>query len=225
MARKNTVFVVSRLNWRPAGSGSWWLQPGTARLASFPTHDEAEAERTRRETNARTRVNPFCCEKPFEELTTLPEPIFRDWVGDTGLTPPKAKKKEPCDWASWWEETRPEMNPEQHARLWEGLNKLHFFRVDERPDVPVGYVVLLLHWEYNDTYYYINDEGGGVHAVYRTRQRALEEAQKLHSGSSGPSGNWHPSGADLFDPETYWEMAISGGPQFDIVEIELEGLE
>jgi hypothetical protein len=224
VARKKTVFVVSRLNWRPTGVG-WWRAPGTARLVSFAARDEAEAERARREANARNRVNPFRCGKPFEELTTLPEPIFLDWVSDTGLTPPQAKKKEARDWAAWWDETRPEMGGEQHARLWEGLNRLHFFSVDERTDVPVGYVVLSLCWEYNDEYNYLNGEGGKVEAVYRTRERALEEARKLELFNEGQSSNWHPGGADLFDPETYWEMAIGGGPRFDIVEIELEGLE
>jgi hypothetical protein len=225
MARKKTVFVVSRLNWRPTGSGDWWLVPGTARLASFAARDEAETERARREANARNRVNPFRCGKPFEELTTLPEPIFLDWVSDTGLTPPKAKKKAARDWAAWWDETRSEMVGEQHARLWEGLNKLHFFRVDERPDAPLGYAVLSLNWEYNDGYYHLNDEGGTVQAVYRTRERALEAARAVRNSHDGDSSRWLPSGADLFDPETYWEMAVSGVPRFEVVEVELEGLQ
>jgi hypothetical protein len=230
MAKKSSqkaVFVVSRLNWRPAPGRGWWLAPGTARLASFPTRDGAETERARRETNARNRVNPFRCGKALDELTTLPEPIFLDWVRDTDLVPPKpAKKGTAPDWAEWWDANRPEMSGEQHARLWEGLNKLHFFRTDERPDGPVGYVVLALNWEYNDEYYYANDEGGRVQAVYRTRERALAAARKLGRGNVGGScDNWHPSGADLFDPETYWEMAVAGGPRFDIVEIEVEGLE
>src|SRR5262245_37456442 len=117
MARAKTVFVVSRLNWRPNGDGSWALAPDTFRLASFGTRDEAEIESARRETNARGRVNPFRCGKPFEQLTALPELIFLDWVSDTGLSPPKAKKGAARDWAAWWDATKPDMTTEQHAKL------------------------------------------------------------------------------------------------------------
>jgi hypothetical protein len=220
-----TVFVLSRLNWRP-GNGGWWLAPGAVRLASFATRDEAEGDRIRREANARKRVNPFRCGKPLAELTTLPEPIFLDWLADTGLSAPKpGKKNAPRDWAAWWDATRPQMSAEQHARLWEGLNRLCFFRVDERPDIPVGYAVVSLNWQYNDEYHYLNSEGGAIEAVYRTRERALEEGRQRSSWMRGSSADWLPSGSDLFDPETYWELAMSGGPQFDIVEIELEGLQ
>src|SRR5262245_21729605 len=119
-----TVFVVSRLNWRPTGCYGWDLSPGTARLASFATRDEAETERARRETNARRRVNPFSCKKPLEELTSMPEKIFLDWVSDAELEPPKAENDK-RDWAAWWKATRPGMSGEQHAKLWEGLDKLH----------------------------------------------------------------------------------------------------
>jgi hypothetical protein len=224
MAREKTVFVVSRLNWRPVigGSvvaGSWWRAPGTARLASFAARDEAEVERARREANARGRVNPFRCGTPFAELTTLPENIFLDWVSDTGLSPPKAKKGAPRDWASWWDATRPEMSAEQLAKLWEGLNKLPFFRVDERPDVPVGYAVTSPVWLDNGETTFVYGEGGRVEAVYRSRERAEAEARK-GAYAQGQDNEWHPNGADLFDPETYWRMAMAGGP-LDLVEIEL----
>ncbi|MBY0461123.1 MAG: hypothetical protein K2V38_27695 [Gemmataceae bacterium] len=224
MTGEGTVFVVSRLNWRPSG-GSWWLAPGTARLASFPTRDEAEVDRARREANARRRVNPFECGKAFAELTAMPEDIFLDWVTDTGLSPPEPQDGKPRDWAAWWDATKPDMSPERHAKLWEALTGLHFFRVDERPDVPVGYAVLSLCWQYNDQWSYLASEGGTVQEVYRTRAGALEAARKVRSGGEGESVNWHPAGADLFDPEVYWEIATAGGPQFDIVEIELEGVQ
>jgi hypothetical protein len=227
MPNKNMVFVVSRLNWRPTGNGrEWWLAPGSARLVSFATLNEAEVERTRRENNAQSRVNPFRCGKSFGELTTMPEEIFLDWVSDTGLSPPKAgKKKASRDWAAWWDETRSDMSAEQHAKLWEGLGRLRFFRVDERRDVPLGYVVLSLTWQYNDNYYYLSNEGGEIQAVYRTRERTMEAARKLENDGEGESARWHPTGSDLFDPETYWEMAVTGGPKFEVVEIELEGMQ
>ncbi|MBN9117672.1 MAG: hypothetical protein J0I06_00625 [Planctomycetes bacterium] len=217
MAGNKTVFAVSRLNWRPA----WHLAPDTFRLAAFGTRDEAEVERARREANARGRVNPFRCGKSFAELTTIPEPIFLDWVGDTGLSPPKAKKAEPRDWAAWWDETKPAMTAEQHAKLWEGLNRLHFFRVDERPDVPVGYVVLEPCWHESDLGVSLNSEGGKVHAVHRSRERAAEVGRGL-GWSRGRTDRWYPNSADLFDPETYWQRAMMSGPFADVVPIELE---
>jgi hypothetical protein len=223
VARKKSVFVVSRLNWRPIRGGEWWLGFGTARLESFPTFDEADTERARREANARSRVNPFRCCKPLDELTTLPEPIFLDWVGDTGLSPPKAKKGEARDWVAWWDATRSHMSAEQHARLWEGLNKLHFFRVDERPDEPVGYVLVEAVWQQDGGSEWMNEEGGEVRGVYPTRERAAEDGRKLRVYEDRESRAWHPTCADLFDPETFWEVAVHRGPQFDVAEIELEG--
>jgi hypothetical protein len=63
----------------------------------------------------------------------------------------------------------------------------------------------------------------------RTCARAVDAARGARAYGAraygdGAAGGWHPSGADLFDPETYWELAVGGGPRFDIVEIELEGL-
>jgi hypothetical protein len=228
MAEASTVFVVSRLNWRPTGPGNWWLAPGATRLASYAERDAAERERARREANARGRVNPFRCGLSFPELSALPEDVYCDWVSDADLTPPEPGAKG-RDWGAWWDGARPELSAERLAHLWDGLGKVRFFRTDERPDVPLGYVVLSLCWHYNDEYNYLNEEGGEVQAVYRTRARAADAARGARAYGAraygdGAAGGWHPSGADLFDPETYWELAVGGGPRFDIVEIELEGL-
>jgi hypothetical protein len=219
VARKKSVFVVLRLNWRPTGGGAWWLAPGTARLASFPTRDEAEVERARREANARKRVNPFRCDKPLAELTTMPGPIFRDWVRDTGLTPPDTADDAPDAWAAWWAAERFGMSAEQLVKLWEGLNRVHFFRVDERADGPVAFAVMRTITRDNGDGPFFSGEGGQVSAVYRTREQA--DGACLYAGAEGENYHWHPTGADLFDPETYWRMAVAGGP-FDIIEIELD---
>jgi hypothetical protein len=219
MAGGGTVFVVMRYNWRRAGA-RWHLMPGSTRLASYPSRAEAEAEAARRERNARQRVNPFTCGADLVALTSMPEPIFLDWIQDAGFTPPTPDAWDLRDWPAWWDALP--ADPEPRARVWEAFDKLRFFLVVERPNVPVGYAVLSRCWQYNDEYYYLNHEGGQVQAVYRTRERALAAARELHDNNLGNASYWQPAGADLFDPETYWEMFVSGGA--DIVEIELEGL-
>jgi hypothetical protein len=104
------------------------------------------------------------------------------------------------------------------------LNKLHFFRVDERPNVPMGYVLLSVIWGEGTYCQSLNAEGGAVRAVYRTRAGALEAARAIDWSPGDPCA-WAPVGSDLFDPETYWALAMDGGPRFDIVPVELPGIE
>src|SRR5262245_39329380 len=122
-----TRFVVMRHNWRPS-SGQWYLLPGQARLASYESAAEADADQSRREKAARQRVNPFRFGKDFSERTHMPEPIFLDLVQDLGLKPP-AKTKEGRDWAGWWDQQAPAFRPEQRQGLWEPLDRLQFYTV------------------------------------------------------------------------------------------------
>ncbi len=217
----DTRFVLSRFNWRPHGRGHWSLSPGTFRLQSFDKKRAAEAEFAKREANARRRVNPFRCGKLLPDLTSLPEPVFLDWVQDRGLTPPNAGKDGTRDWAGWWDAG--DFSATQREGVWEGLNRLRFFVVEERPAVAVGYVVVSVCWQYNDEYNYTEGEGGEVMAVYRTRERAVEEGHKQRGGSDG-AFRWKPSGADLFDADEMWELTLDDERQFDVIEIELEGV-
>jgi hypothetical protein len=84
--------------------------------------------------------------------------------------------------------------------------------------------VLSVIWQYNDEYNYLNPEGGAVQAVYRTRERALQEASKLSGRGDGAPRDWFPSGVDPFDLEAHWALFEQGNPTYDVVEIELEGL-
>lgn len=179
----DTRFVVSRYNWRPHGRGHWLLSPGTFRLLSFDTRPEAEAELARREANARQRVNPFRCGKPLADLTSIPEPLFLDWVRDRDLTPPEPGKDGTRDWAGWWDAG--DFTASQREGVWEGLNRLKFFELTERPNVPVGYAVVNVCWQYNDEYNYTEGEGGEVMAIYRSRERAIEAGYKRRGGGDG----------------------------------------
>lgn len=68
------------------------------------------------------------------DLTSLPEPIFADWLLDCYLTPPIRKtgaEKPGRVWADWWDAHAPQMTDYQHSRVWQALDKLRFFEVVE----------------------------------------------------------------------------------------------
>lgn len=167
-----THFVVSRGNWRPAGrTGVWVRLPGEVRVAAFPTAEAAHAAAATREIDARGKVNPFRLGATWADRTTLPEPIFRDFVRDADLDPPAA------DWAAWWDAGT--FSESQRGRVWEGLDRLRFFRVDERPVRLTAFAVIRVEWQYNDEWFYPGDEGGAVTHAFRTRERAEAERARL----------------------------------------------
>jgi hypothetical protein len=163
-------YVVNRLNWRRTPAGFVRL-PGEVRVASFDTIQEAEAERRRREADAREQVNPFASGLAPYEQTSLPPGIFRDWLLDAGIEPPPEPT---CSlaWAAWWEKQSPTWTDDQRARAWEALDKTRFFAVEERPRRPVVYAIVEVVWGYNDEWYYADGEGGNVMEVYRKRAKA-----------------------------------------------------
>src|SRR5262245_4291399 len=150
-------FVVHRLNWRQA-SGGFVRLPGGTRVAAFATFEEADLDRALRETEVRSRMNPFSCGTTWHALTTLPEPVFVDWVGDAGLTPPNYTGIDA--WSGWWQRWNAEWSAEQLWRVWEGLNRVRFFEVIERPVSAVAFAVVRVMWEYNDSWYEPGEEGG-----------------------------------------------------------------
>jgi hypothetical protein len=214
-----TVHVVMRHNWRRAG-GRWFRLPGQARLATFEKRREAESDQAAREANARRRVNPFEC-GTVQSLTSLPGGVFIDLLADLGLEPPALMASLKRDWLRWWLGV-----PEQkRGPIWEALDRLRFYAVVERPACRIGYALVGLNWHYNDQNYFLNDEGGTVHAVYRTRERAEEVGrQRFGSHREGASLDYFPTQADPLDPESVWRMFQAGPHNFEVVEIELEGL-
>jgi hypothetical protein len=169
-------FVVRRLNWRPAGDRFIRL-PGEVRLAAFDSFDAAEANRAAQEAEVRARVNPFKCGTAWHALTTFPEPMFRDWVADVGLTPMTADGLDL--WAMWWEEDRAEWTEERRWHVWAGLNRVRFFEVSERPASVVCFAVVKVMWEYTDEWYEPGAEGGRTVRAYRSRERAEAECRRL----------------------------------------------
>jgi hypothetical protein len=192
--KKETVFVVERLNWRCYGDGCARL-PGTTRLQSFPTYGEAEADRRRREAAAREQINPFLCGGPaLHYQTSLDEGRLHDWLIDAGLTPPKLRKGRPVNWAGWWRHAHSELTALQREKVWEALDKIHFFEAVERPQRPVVYVVVQINWRYNDEWFIAEPEGGLGDTAFRDRQAALDHCDDCNDVARSA---WEGSDADL----------------------------
>lgn len=190
MSKKKRHFVVERLNWQEYTSigsyqpnarakrkkGARALLPGSQRVSCFDDAAEADTDCRRRESEARTGVNPFACGMAFCYLTSLDEGRLGDWVQDYGLTPPEQPGLEA--WRDWWDVVEPTLNELQRVKVWEALDKVRFFRVAEVPR-RVLFVVAGAYWNYNDEYYYRHEDGLTPYSAYKTREEA--EAERLES--------------------------------------------
>jgi hypothetical protein len=206
-AQPATHFVVSRLTWRSGWDRVFVRMSGETRVAAFADFDSAEADRATRERAVRARVNPFDCGTTWGERAHMPEPVFRDFIHDAGIELPtivpapttdedglalsrqarrlKQREVPPAgtfrSWAVWWAATAPALSVEQVARVWDGLDRVRFFRVEERPVRTVAFVVVEVQWNYNDEWYYPPAEGGGAYTAYRSRERAEAECARLNA--------------------------------------------
>ena len=143
---------------------------------------------------------------------------------------------------------------EKRAAVWEVLDKVRFFAVREEPVRPVGYAVVEINWEYNDEYYDADAEGGRLLKVYRSRERAEaecaarnEEARGVWDFMDDTPVEYDDEGDDFeflaFDMEDRLRRRrgllgneklkkgegtfrnTDGVPFFEVIEVELEGLE
>jgi hypothetical protein len=198
--------VVRRLNWRPAGDRFIRL-PGEVRLAAFDALETAEADRVRRESEVRDRVNPFKCGTAWHALTTLPQLIFLDWLQDSGLPPPESWAEHAAtgtialdEWAEWWLKIAHTLSAEQVAHLWAGLNRVRFFEAVERPASAVAFGVVKVMWNYTDEWYEPGSEGGRAVRAFRSRERAEAECARLE-------GEARREWDDRYYAETWrWEL-------------------
>jgi hypothetical protein len=170
-------YIVRRFNWRWAGT-CFVRAPGEHRVAWFDTPDEADADRWRRELEVRGRINPFECGPAFHYLSTMPEPIYLDWLMDADVIPP-----EPINgvrpWGEWWDGAKQALAHGQVAHVWEGLNRVRFFDVITRRPSDVAFAVIRMMWEYNDYTYEPGEEGGEPLRVFRRRENAEAYRQLL----------------------------------------------
>ena len=233
-------FVVHRLNWRQAGGGFVRL-PGGTRVAAFHTFEEADLDRALREEEVRARVNPFKCGTTWHALTTLPQPIFLDWLQDGGLLPMEAWTTRAADnislraWAEWWQRIGHTLTAEQTAHLWEGLNHVRFFDVIERTASQVAFAVVRVMWEYNGSWYEPGEEGGRTVRAFRSRECAEAERERLeadarcgwHANVRLSARRWKleewPTLGDGVGTECDEALDRIGVPLYEVVEIDLGG--
>lgn len=241
--KKATHFVVERLNWRRSGrDGTFFRLPGFTRIQSFDTQEAAEAFRYAEELKARAVVNPFLGTlAPPTDQTDLPEYALADWYTDHGFDPPKPDKNDRRAWAKWWAKESKRWKPDRAAVAWEPLHKVRFYRISERPKVPVGYALVRVNWNYTDEWQQADSEGGTVMTVYRSREKAQQEcADRSRQAHRDWDANEAfelmdrvPPGRSPFDPPQEPNNPPQWGdvlftrdevPFWELVEVELEGL-
>jgi len=249
-----TRFVVRRHRWFSGPGGRHWRLPGDAAVASFATNDEAATDARRREEEARKSVNPFACGPALHYLTHLDEPRLRDWLLDHGIDPPGPDKGGKTDWAGWWKKGHRKLSAEKRAAVWEALDKVRFFTVAAGPARVVGYAVVQVNWSYNDEYYDADPEGGKLLKVFRSRDRAQEECERQNAREREAWGDvaeeydidpedYDESAEGMFNMRERVALreGVPGGkpakparavyptaanvPFFEVIEVELEGLQ
>ncbi|MEZ6140941.1 MAG: hypothetical protein R3B84_10255 [Zavarzinella sp.] len=172
-----TQFIVRQRNWLYVHEKVFARAPGERVIAHYENAADAEADCLQRESAVRAQWNPFWFGTTLHHLTTFPIPILRDWLQDAGLSPPDST--DIADWAKWYEELP--RSPEQTHHLWQGLNRLQFHDVVARDPDKTAYAIMEIVWSYDDQYYHAAHEGGKVQKVYRNREAADQECQRLIS--------------------------------------------
>ncbi len=201
-----TVFVVRRKV--PAEVTRDTIpKPAEQYAATFATAAAAAdyarlLDRREKEATDPNTFNPFFS-MVYDDLTTFPPHVFRDWLLDVGIDPPpqvagkhqQLKELEDVAWAEWWRKTATtgDLSAERWQKVWEGLNRLSFFEVEE-VDTPETsptknpkrvYAVVRNDWTYND---YMYDGHNEAVAVYRTRAKA--EAEAARQAEDIPNGRF-----------------------------------
>jgi hypothetical protein len=196
---------------------------GPVVVACFATYEEAEADRSEREREARVGVNPFELRQGcLAALTSLEPGILADWLEDAGVDPPSPAEDGVRHWHLWWDARMPDV----HERVWPSLDKLRFFDVVERPAPPRRvYLVQEVGW-------HMDEDGAPVIAgpearraveAFTSRQRAgarrgeLERESLALYSESGWS-QWFDF--DVF-PDDRAQTRLT--QLYEVVEIDLEG--
>ncbi|AWM39730.1 hypothetical protein GobsT_19110 [Gemmata obscuriglobus] len=220
-------FVVRRIDWARSEYGEPYARrtPRTERVAAFDTFDAAEDDRAAREAAERARANPFWYggESLFYQ-TSLDAPRLHDWLMDVGIDPPAAPQAH-AGWAAWWDTAAPTWSAEQLAHAWKAFDKIQFFEVSERRSGPKGYVIVELHWKWEDESTLEADyEGGLAVRAFRSRERAEAECARLNlERQSRPDHNGYSSftRSTRYGGETEGPRGMADTLFFEVVEIDL----
>jgi hypothetical protein len=140
------VFALHRLVWRRYRDG-WLSLPGTDPVRTFADRATAEATARDLEWGLRGRVNPFRCGGPrLHYQTAFDAARLFDWCLDHGLDPPGVTDDSGV-WAAWWESHKDGFTPAQRAAVWEVLDLVRFYRVEEAEPAEPMHLVALPHFE------------------------------------------------------------------------------
>jgi hypothetical protein len=182
-----TVFAVERRRW---ADGQCARPPSTFRrripaadvVATFPDRAAAEAECRRLEAEAREGADPFLLGGPaLWYQTSLDSGRLNDWLLDHDVPVPKKPPAGHQAWHRWWQRERGTLSERQRADVWEALDKARFYAVTERPAAS-AYAVVTVCWKDGvdiGEALPSDPEGGHLHGVYRTAERAEIERAEL----------------------------------------------
>ena len=224
------TFIVRQFNWLRFGKVCI-RTPGERRIAWFDTAEQAERDRFQREARLRHRYNPFHFGTAWHQLTTMPDYVYQDWLLDHGLEVPPGLARDLKAWADWWDSTKATRDAAQTEAVWEGLNRVRFYDVIARRPSETGYCVSRILWDYDDSWYHAGHEGGQPLKVYRTRQQAERERERLEAQAKVEDR--HPDwGFFPRDPEQILEYTLDQGayqasqvqngvPHYEVIEIDL----
>lgn len=199
------AFVLERFHWRRAGPGAWVRLPGENVVAAFDAGDDAHAELVRSEAEVRELVgHPFRCGTTLAEFTTFPEFAFLDWLRDADVEPPDRDPDGRTPWGVWADLYSDEWTASQLRHIWEGCNRVRFFRVRER----VGEVlncVLRVHWAQEMSYHHFlaESEGGSPVTIWHdpaAAERDRESKQELATAEMASVVDTIAEGELRFDP-------------------------
>jgi hypothetical protein len=177
MPDPSASFVVRRVGWTSRGGPPDDFPrrlPATYPVASFPTSAEARAEARRLERKARRGVNPFTLGGPalfFQ--TSLDAGRLSDWLLDRGVTPPTNFEAGHGAWLAWWTSKHQRLSEAGREAVWEALDKVRFFVVDEWP--ATAYAAVQIAWKLGvqrGDLLPSDCEGGYVRRLFRSRPEA-----------------------------------------------------
>jgi hypothetical protein len=176
-------FAVRRLAWdKPEHERDYYrVLPKATSVAVFATFPEADEDRARRETEARSGVNPFRYGgAALFYQTSFDAPRLHDWLLDGRIEPPSNPTGH-LSWARWWEASVAAWGPDPLAHVWQALDKVRFFEVVVQFPVSKVYVVSEINWTWNDEPHLDADtEGGKAVRAFRNRELALAECDRLN---------------------------------------------
>jgi hypothetical protein len=102
-------------------------------IAVFTDRAVAQSKRDELEREARATVNPFVFVEPYwlHDYSSLSEEELQQAL--KRLHPearrPRKAKYSGYDWLGWWESNVDQMSPEQIDKVWQLLDRVHFYEV------------------------------------------------------------------------------------------------